>query len=199
MPTLTVQAYPVRGNSAEPLWRNYVCQCTVVVTENSVNQTNNTSNCSVKISAKCVSPPGYSWTPTKRSTAGYCRLYVNGEQKASVPLPIQAGTGTFTLVSETTTNFTIPHNNDGTKTVTLQAKIIQGSDPNNYQLYYNAANSSTQNWTLTTIGRFFKLWFNDNGTWRKARRIWFNDNGTWREAKRIWFNDNGTWREAKKG
>lgn len=39
-------------------------------------------------------------------------------------------------------------------------------------------------------------WYNDAGTWRKAREIWYNDNGTWRLSKELWINDAGTWRKV---
>lgn len=39
-------------------------------------------------------------------------------------------------------------------------------------------------------------WYNDAGTWRKAREIWYNDNGTWRLSKELWTNDAGTWRKV---
>lgn len=40
------------------------------------------------------------------------------------------------------------------------------------------------------------FWFNDAGTWRKAKNVWFNDAGIWRTAKSIWFNDAGIWRKV---
>ena len=44
-----------------------------------------------------------------------------------------------------------------------------------------------------------ELWYNQSGTWRKAKELWYLDGSTWRKCKELWFNQAGTWRKVFSG
>lgn len=44
-----------------------------------------------------------------------------------------------------------------------------------------------------------EFYYNDGGTWRKAKEMYYNDAATWRKAKELWYNDGGTWRKVFSG
>lgn len=131
---------------------SFTCQYTVNITEvsGSTDVSANTTKVKVEYSAKITS--NILFTGTSRPKAGYLKVTVNGTTK-TFTLPFNNGSNAGTVLASGSYNQTITHNNDGTKTINVSAKIEQGEDPQNYNVVWQTTSTASDTLTLTNIPR----------------------------------------------
>lgn len=93
------------------------------------------------------------FTGTTRPNAGNVNVVINGTTVASKVVPLTNGIkdGTY-IIATTSGTVNVPHNSDGTKTLSYSISITSGTDQNNYNYVWNAS-SKSGSMTLTTIPR----------------------------------------------
>ena len=90
---------------------------------------------------------------TTRPNAGNVNVVINGTTVASKVVPLTNGIkdGTY-IIAKTSGTVNVPHNSDGTKTLSYSISITSGTDQNNYNYVWNASSKSAT-MVLTTIPR----------------------------------------------
>ena len=157
---------------------------TITITEKSYSVDNNTSEVSVNI--KCNRPSGA--TGSWGSIASTLTVVADGQsQKKTISSYdfrkySQLDMGTFT--------YTIPHNDDGSKTVYVSATW----DVDNHTLNSGNGVSGSGSKTLTTIPRG-TIRVRSGGSWRKGQ-AYVKVGGSWRKAKGVYVKVGGSWRRS---
>ena len=89
---------------------------------------------------------------TTRSNAGTLRIYVNGSLVASKAVPMEYNyTDHHTDLCSLSGGCWVTHNNDGSKSITCQIKLDEGSDPRGAGFYWRYAYGNKASMTLTSI------------------------------------------------
>lgn len=141
MATLTQSVRTIRGYN--PGYYTYRC----IVTENSTNISNNTSNVTITFS---IAGPAY-WGTAYCDWATYCGILVDGSVKATgspSPYVTESYSNLLTWTGD------IAHNSDGTKSISVGVYLYQNG-PENYLPTQSSASSpiSMGSVGLTTIPR----------------------------------------------
>lgn len=89
---------------------------------------------------------------TTRANAGSLVLIINGQTVVNVALPLSYGSNVGDGVTSGNGSVKVAHNADGSKTASIQLKIVAGSDPRGAN-YYWGNNSTSGSITLTNIPR----------------------------------------------
>lgn len=132
---------------------NNGCNCYASVNQGSQSISGNTTTINYSMSAVYYCSPGYTWGGASRYNNGYFDLLIDGKTVATINLNTINGWGNGTTIGTKSGSYTVTHNGDGSKSVSVQIRINSGSDPQRGGVYYNAATGGAQTLTLTTIPR----------------------------------------------
>lgn len=96
---------------------------------------------------------GVYFSGTSRPNAGTIKVVINGATVVSKVVPLTNGIqdGTY-IIAKTSGSVSVPHNSDGTKTLSYSISMVTGTDQNNYNYVWNASSKSSS-MTLTSIPR----------------------------------------------
>lgn len=124
--------------------------------ETNVENGNNRSKVKVSYTVKFSNSTGYGFSGTSRPNAGTLIINVNGSDVVNVKVPINSGVHSGdTIVSGEAYSGYIAHEANGQKTVSISARIDQGSDQLNYGIYWYSSGTALNSLTLTHIPRYF--------------------------------------------
>lgn len=155
---------------------------TMTVTENSINEDNNTSSVSYSL---VLSPIQTGWDWSGWGTSIQYSVNVNGTV-ASGSIPSYNGSSTVTLASGT---IDITHDENGEKTITFGFTITDTTG----QSYTCGNASGSRNMTLTLIDvGIFRIGVNNS--WKKAT-AYIGVNGVWKKCK-TYIGVNGSWKKG---
>lgn len=128
------------------------CIYSLTVTQGTQSVENNTTTINYSYYV-LFDTDGVYFTGTTRPNAGTIKVVINGSTVATKTVPLTNGItdGTY-IISKTSGTISVPHNADGTKTVSYSISMSQGTDQNNYN-YVWGASSKTGSLPLTTIAR----------------------------------------------
>lgn len=116
--------------------------------------TNNTSTIKYDLWATAyISNPGVTYVGTTRPNAGYLDLVIDGKVVKTISVPYQYGETNGRTIASTSGNFTVSHNNDGTKTINAYIRIRTGTDQLRWGYVYAASESGHAKWQIKTIPR----------------------------------------------
>lgn len=132
---------------------NNGCNCYASINQGSQNISGNTTKINYSMSAVYYCSPGYTWGGASRYNNGYFDLLIDGKTVATINLNTINGWGNGTTIGTKSGSYTVTHNGDGSKSVSVQIRINSGSDPHLGGVYYNAATGGAQTLALTTIPR----------------------------------------------
>lgn len=132
---------------------NNGCNCYASVNQGSQSISGNTTTINYSMSAVYYCSPGYTWGGASRYNNGYFDLLIDGKTVATINLNTINGWGNGTTIGTKSGSYTVTHNGDGSKSVSVQIRINSGSDPQRGGVYYNAATGGAQTLTLSTIPR----------------------------------------------
>ena len=130
------------------------CSYDATFTEGTVDTANNRSYVNFSASAYYDEDSALFYGTT-RSNVGTLRVYINGNVVASKAVPMEYNLDDHhtTLVSTFTGGCWVNHNVDGTKSVTCQIKLHEGSDPRGAGFYWRDSYGNKVTLTLTNISR----------------------------------------------
>lgn len=128
------------------------CTYSLTVTQGTQSVENNTTTINYSYYV-LFDTNGVYFTGTTRPNAGTIKVVINGSTVATKTVPLTNGItdGTY-IISKTSGTISVPHNADGTKTVSYSISMSQGTDQNNYNYVWRAS-SKTGSLPLTTIAR----------------------------------------------
>lgn len=128
---------------------------TLTVNQGTQNIANNTTVLNYTLKTVQNTDANIAFTGTTRPNAGYVDIKINGTTVKTVSFPLKQSTSYSNQPSTTTKGtYTVTHNSNGTKSVTIQAVLRKGAAPSGYSGYlWKAASTSTSSMALTTIPR----------------------------------------------
>ena len=180
----------VRGNTN---WSSSLyLDLTLTVTETKTDDSNNTSTVSYSCKAVQNGTVNY-FGGTTRNNGGTVNFYINGTKVASkvVPIQKQSGAGSITHYN-TSGTLNIPHNDDGSKTITLQASVTKGSGNYTNDAYVWASKSGSTNMTLTKLD-LTKIRYKVDGVWKKVK-AYIKVDGAWKKINKPRYKKSGAYK-----
>ena len=142
----------ISGTSAIKNNAQLTCTYSLTVTQGTQSVANNTTTINYEYYV-LYDTASVQFVGTTRPNAGTIKVVINGSTVATKTVPLTNGItdGTY-IISKTSGTISVPHNADGTKTVSYSISMISGTDQNNYNYVWNAS-SKTGSLALTTIAR----------------------------------------------
>lgn len=156
---------------------------TLTITENSIDEDNNTSNITYTLKISPIQT-GYDWNSWGNSIR--YTITIDSVVVASGNIPAYDGTSTTTIA---TNSLNIAHNEDGNKTLTFSFNITDNTGVS----YTCGTASASGSMTLTEIIQGI-LRLGITGVWKKAN-VYLGVNGVWKKC-RAYIGINGSWKKG---
>ena len=136
---------------------NNGANCYASVNQGSQSIDGNYTVINYSMSAVYFCNAGWTWGGATRTNCGWFDLLINGVTVATIGLSVVAGWGNGTSIGSKSGTYTVTHNSDGTKSVSVQIRVNPGTDPLNGGVYYQQVTGGAQTLTLSTIPRTSKV------------------------------------------
>ena len=136
---------------------NNGANCYASVNQGSQSIDGNYTVINYSMSAVYFCNAGWTWGGATRTNCGWFDLLINGVTVATIGLSVVAGWGNGTSIGSKSGTYTVTHNSDGTKSVSVQIRVNPGTDPLNGGVYYQQVTGGAQTFTLSTIPRTSKV------------------------------------------
>jgi hypothetical protein len=133
---------------------NITCSFTITnIYEKSTNIANNTSVVHIDFSCTCTSDSYHAFSGSTRSNAGYLKVWVDGNRSSRVTIPMPNGMSGGDLLGSGSAEYTVTHNDDGTKSITYGITMDQGTDEYGASYYWQNTDWYNATMNLTTLPR----------------------------------------------
>lgn len=131
----------------------YTAQCSLTVTEGTVDSSANTSVVNYSYSVTLGGPSGYTFIGTSRPDAGTLNISINGSNVKNVTVPFNYGTTVGNTIVSGSGSVTVKHGTDGKKTCSFSLGMTTGTaaDPRgaNPPLYWTTVSASEHSSSIT--------------------------------------------------